>query len=226
MSNAGEARPAVQSVDRALTILEILEREGWMGVTTLARELGIHKSTAFRLLATLEQRGIVEQHVETQKYRLGFALVRLASAVRAGLDLTRSARPVCEWLSEQTGEKTEQPTPRRLEDAVKRGQIPRSAEVQTVFGKSGLATTATDPAGLDMFETTITLKPESEWRAGMTWGEKECVAARRDGLGALVLSEFTGAAAELDDAFLVNPHDVEDHGGELRHRRVDQRAGR
>jgi IclR family acetate operon transcriptional repressor len=104
MSNATETRPAVQSVDRALTILEILEREGWMGVTTLARELGIHKSTAFRLLATLEQRGIVEQHVETQKYRLGFALVRLASAVRAGLDLTRSARPVCEWLSEQTGE--------------------------------------------------------------------------------------------------------------------------
>jgi IclR family acetate operon transcriptional repressor len=104
MSNATDPRPAVQSVDRALSILEILEREGWMGVTTLARELGIHKSTAFRLLATLEQRGMVEQHVETQKYRLGFALVRLASAVRAGLDLTRSARPVCEWLSEQTGE--------------------------------------------------------------------------------------------------------------------------
>ena len=104
MGNNADLRPAVQSVDRALSILEILEREGWMGVTTLARELGIHKSTAFRLLATLEQRGMVEQHVETQKYRLGFALVRLASAVRAGLDLTRSARPVCEWLSEQTGE--------------------------------------------------------------------------------------------------------------------------
>lgn len=104
MSNNVHSRPVVQSVDRALTILELLEREGWMGVTRLARELDIHKSTAFRLLATLEQRGLVEQHVETQKYRLGFALVRLAGAVRAGLDLTRSARPVCEWLSEQTGE--------------------------------------------------------------------------------------------------------------------------
>lgn len=104
MSNNGGSRPVVQSVDRALTILELLEREGWMGVTRLARELAIHKSTAFRLLATLEHRGLVEQHVETQKYRLGFALVRLAGAVRAGLDLTRSARPVCEWLSEQTGE--------------------------------------------------------------------------------------------------------------------------
>jgi Cu(I)/Ag(I) efflux system membrane protein CusA/SilA len=41
-------------------------------------------------------------------------------------------------------------------------------EVETVFGKAGRATTATDPAGLDMSETTITLKPEEEWRSGMT----------------------------------------------------------
>ena len=41
-------------------------------------------------------------------------------------------------------------------------------EVASVFGKAGRATTATDPAGLDMFETTIALKPESEWRDGMT----------------------------------------------------------
>jgi Cu(I)/Ag(I) efflux system membrane protein CusA/SilA len=41
-------------------------------------------------------------------------------------------------------------------------------EVETVFGKAGRATTATDPAGFDMFETTITLRPEEEWRAGMT----------------------------------------------------------
>jgi len=41
-------------------------------------------------------------------------------------------------------------------------------EVETVFGKAGRATTATDPAGLDMFETTITLAPEDEWREGMT----------------------------------------------------------
>ncbi|HYO48067.1 MAG TPA: CusA/CzcA family heavy metal efflux RND transporter [Gemmatimonadota bacterium] len=41
-------------------------------------------------------------------------------------------------------------------------------EVETVFGKAGRATTATDPAGLDMSETTITLRPEEEWRPGMT----------------------------------------------------------
>ncbi len=41
-------------------------------------------------------------------------------------------------------------------------------EVESVFGKAGRANTATDPAPLEMFETVVNLKPESEWRAGMT----------------------------------------------------------
>ncbi|MEO8452378.1 MAG: efflux RND transporter permease subunit, partial [Gemmatimonadota bacterium] len=44
-------------------------------------------------------------------------------------------------------------------------------EVEHVWGKAGRATTATDPAGLDMFETTITLKPEAEWRPGLTYDQ-------------------------------------------------------
>jgi Cu(I)/Ag(I) efflux system membrane protein CusA/SilA len=42
-------------------------------------------------------------------------------------------------------------------------------EVQHVWGKAGRANTATDPAGFDMIETTITLRPRDEWRAGMTY---------------------------------------------------------
>jgi Cu(I)/Ag(I) efflux system membrane protein CusA/SilA len=42
-------------------------------------------------------------------------------------------------------------------------------EVETVLGKAGRAETATDPAPLDMFETTITLKPKAEWRAGISY---------------------------------------------------------
>ena len=42
-------------------------------------------------------------------------------------------------------------------------------EVERVWGKAGRANTATDPAGLDMFETTITLKPETAWRPGMSY---------------------------------------------------------
>ncbi|MEZ4588284.1 MAG: CusA/CzcA family heavy metal efflux RND transporter [Gemmatimonadales bacterium] len=48
-------------------------------------------------------------------------------------------------------------------------------EVERVLGKAGRAATATDPAPLDMYETTITLKPESEWRAGMSY--EQLVAA-------------------------------------------------
>jgi trehalose 6-phosphate synthase len=47
-------------------------------------------------------------------------------------------------------------------------------------------------------------------RDGMNLVAKEYVASRQDGQGALVLSEFAGAAAELDTAFQVNPHDIED----------------
>ena len=52
----------------------------------------------------------------------------------------------------------------RIQDSV----LKSFPEVASVWGKAGRANTATDPAGLDMFETTIALKPESQWRAGMT----------------------------------------------------------
>ena len=55
-------------------------------------------------------------------------------------------------------------------------------EVASVFGKAGRAATATDPAPIEMFETVINLKPESEWRPGMT----DRQADRRDGPGAAV----------------------------------------
>src|SRR5690606_33512017 len=48
------------------------------------------------------------------------------------------------------------------------GALKQIPEVASVWGKAGRAETATDPAGLDMFETTITLRPQSEWRPGMT----------------------------------------------------------
>lgn len=52
---------------------------------------------------------------------------------------------------------------------VQDGILAQFPEVERVWGKAGRANTATDPAGLDMIETTITLRPRSEWRAGMTY---------------------------------------------------------
>ena len=53
----------------------------------------------------------------------------------------------------------------RIQDSILKG----FPEVAHVWGKAGRANTATDPAGLDMFETTITLAPEKEWRPGVTY---------------------------------------------------------
>ncbi len=94
----------VQSVDRALTILEILARQGELGVTSLADGLGVHKSTAFRLVSVLEQHQLVEQRGERGKYRLGFGIVRLAGATTAQLSLVQESGPFCRQLAAEFGE--------------------------------------------------------------------------------------------------------------------------
>jgi DNA-binding IclR family transcriptional regulator len=105
MSNArGEGGGGVQSVDRAVSVLEILAHRGEAGVSEVAADIGVHKSTAFRLLAALEERELVEQTQDRGKYRLGFGILRLASAVPGRLDVTQQARPVCEQLAAQLGE--------------------------------------------------------------------------------------------------------------------------
>jgi len=99
-----DAGGGVQSVDRALTILEVLARVGEAGVTEIAAELGVHKSTAFRLVATLEAHRLVEQTEDRGKYRLGVGVLRLAGATTARLDVVQEARPVVRQLAADTGE--------------------------------------------------------------------------------------------------------------------------
>lgn len=94
----------VQSVDRAITVLEILARSGASSVSDLARRLDVHKSSVSRLLATLERRGIVEQETGGGRYGLGAGIVRLARSARDQSDVVAVARPVAERLSRLTGE--------------------------------------------------------------------------------------------------------------------------
>ena len=96
---------AVRSVDRAAALLIALgDCQGAAGVTELARRLGLHKSTASRLLATLERRGLVEQDDETGKYRLGTLVIRLADRAERTLDLRRIAQSELEQLARSTRE--------------------------------------------------------------------------------------------------------------------------
>jgi DNA-binding IclR family transcriptional regulator len=100
----GRGVAAVQSVDRALLVLEILAKFGTAGITEIATELGVHKSTVSRLVAVLESRGFVEQLSDRGKYRLGFSIVRLAGSTSARMDLAKQSQEVCDALALESGE--------------------------------------------------------------------------------------------------------------------------
>ena len=68
----------VQSVDRAVSLLQALAAHGPAGLTELSAGVRIHKATAFRLLSTLEARGLVQQDGERGRYRLGPSAAQLA----------------------------------------------------------------------------------------------------------------------------------------------------
>lgn len=93
--------PAVES---ALAILEILGSAQEVGVTELARKLGMGKSSVHRLLRTLAAKGYVEKNPQTDRYRLAYRLFVLGSAAAERYGLKDLAAPVMERLSAQVGE--------------------------------------------------------------------------------------------------------------------------
>ncbi len=103
---AGRTGPAqsVQSVDRALDLLAaVAASEQAPTVAELAEQCGINRSTAWRLLATLESHGMVERASSSSGYRVGYGAVRLGAAADEA-SVVRRVRPVLEHLSMATGE--------------------------------------------------------------------------------------------------------------------------
>ena len=93
-------RISVRSVDRAVSLLLALGNvDSGVGVTEIARSLGLHKSTASRLLATLQKRGLVDQDGQSGKYRLGVAMVLLGGHAEKMLDLRTIAWPELQGLA-------------------------------------------------------------------------------------------------------------------------------
>lgn len=95
---------AVRSVDRAISILDLLAAGGGRTGADVARELHVHRSTALRLLGTLERHGLVDRDPRSARYSLGRRLPQLASVVTGEIDLRLVARPVCEQLATAAGE--------------------------------------------------------------------------------------------------------------------------
>ncbi|RBW71121.1 IclR family transcriptional regulator [Bacillus taeanensis] len=105
MTDTKKTVTTVQSVDRALEILIILqEYPNGLGVTELSHRLDVSKSTAHRLLMSLYTKGFVKQDKQNEKYLLGLKLIELGETVSQSLDVRKVASPFLHKLSEETGE--------------------------------------------------------------------------------------------------------------------------
>lgn len=95
----------VQSVDRALSILEVLSdyNEG-LGVTEISDRIGLHKSTVHRLLGTLIYRGYVTQDSESNKYKITLKLFELGNKKVEDMDILTVSKPYTKELMEKVNE--------------------------------------------------------------------------------------------------------------------------
>src|SRR5579883_3042185 len=95
----------IQSVAHALDVLEQFFNDAdELGVTELSKRLKLHKNNVFRLLATLEARGYIEQNRATENYRLGIKCLHLGRSYIERMGLVKQARPLLEELVRQVRE--------------------------------------------------------------------------------------------------------------------------
>jgi len=98
-----EPGSVLRSVGIALDVLECFSTDAELGVTDIARRLGVAKSTAHRMLTVLGRRGYIEQVTATGKYRLGIHVYELGQLAQARHALRHAALPVMRYLSDTTG---------------------------------------------------------------------------------------------------------------------------
>ena len=103
--SASKPHNTIQSVDRALSILELFtsQKTEW-GVSEIARALSLNKSTAFGLITTLEYRKYLEKKDDGAKYRLGLRVLDLSSVRLSGFEFIDSAHPVLKDVMTKVGE--------------------------------------------------------------------------------------------------------------------------
>lgn len=95
----------VQSVDRTLSILELLsDYEKGLGITEISEKVNLHKSTVHRLLNTLMVKGYVQQNEDTNRYKLTLKLFELGSKKVEKMNIVNVARPLLKELMEKTNE--------------------------------------------------------------------------------------------------------------------------
>ena len=126
---------SIQVVNRLVQLLDVIAARGEpVSLKVLAAETGLHTSTAFRILASLEGHGLVERDA-VGRYHLGPKLLRLGSRIHRQLDLREEARPVLEWLRAQVDETVNLTVPEGDEAVyVERATTRRMMRVEHVIG--------------------------------------------------------------------------------------------
>lgn len=85
----------VQSVDRALNILEFLaENPKGAGITEISKSIGLSKATVHRLISTLKGRDFVTQSENTELYTLSYKMLYLSNSISSNLDIFKVSRPI------------------------------------------------------------------------------------------------------------------------------------
>ena len=106
MAKKEKSEYMIQAVSHALDLLEQFHHSDVdeLGVTELSKRLRLHKNNVFRLLATLESRGYIEQNKVTENYRLGLKSLELGQTFIKKMGLLNQAKPVLENLVEHCNE--------------------------------------------------------------------------------------------------------------------------
>jgi len=98
-------RTRLSSVANSLRLIKAFSEDHYeIGISDLAKRLGLAKSTVHRLASTLLDQGMLEQNAGDGKYHLGLALFELGTLVRRKMDFTQEARPLLRSVLEKTGE--------------------------------------------------------------------------------------------------------------------------
>ena len=100
-----ERENMVKSVSRALDIIQLVSmKKGGLGVTEIANQIDINKSSVYRILSTLVQYGFIEQDTETGRYKLGYKFLEISSKLLESIDLREEAKQSLLELENETNE--------------------------------------------------------------------------------------------------------------------------
>lgn len=102
---SGKTKARLSSVANAVRLIKAFSDADYeIGISSLAKQLGLAKSTVHRLATTLIDAGVLEQNAETDRYRLGLVVFELGSLVRRKMDFYNEAKPYLMTLRDKTAE--------------------------------------------------------------------------------------------------------------------------